>query len=50
MIKLAKRETLDPLFSADPPDRIADSPMTTAIVTAVATKTNRVQLSFEKAR
>jgi hypothetical protein len=32
------------------PERIADSPMTTAIVTAVATKTNRVQVSFEKAR
>jgi hypothetical protein len=32
------------------PERIADSPMTTAIVTAVATKTNRLQVSFEKAR
>jgi len=30
--------------------RIADLPMTTAVVMAVATKTIRIQVSFEKAR
>jgi hypothetical protein len=34
----------------DTPKRIADSPIDTAIVMAVATKTNRIQVSFEKAR
>ena len=32
------------------PERIADSPMTTAVVMAVAIKTNRFQVFFEKAR
>jgi len=32
------------------PERIADSPMTMAVVMAVAIKTNRVQVFFEKAR
>jgi len=32
------------------PERIADLPMTTAIVTAAVTKTSRVQVSCEKAR
>jgi hypothetical protein len=35
---------------AGTPERIADSPMTTAIVMDAATKKNRIQVSFEKAR
>src|SRR5262245_40219785 len=35
---------------AGTPERTADSPMTTAVVMAVATNTHRIQVFFEKAR